>query len=54
MYEWIDPKDAIFVREVREALKIERKAWDSCHAERMKLLDQLDRIRRLIDGHQRG
>lgn len=37
-YVWVDPDDAVFVSACRDALKIERKAWEACHAERQALL----------------
>lgn len=37
-YVWIDPMDAVFVTSCREALKIERAAWEKVHAERTELL----------------
>jgi hypothetical protein len=39
MYEWLDPADAAFVASARETLKIERKAWELCHQERMRLIN---------------
>lgn len=37
VYAWIDPEDAFWVNETREALKMERRAWERCHEERRDL-----------------
>lgn len=36
-YVWLDPADAIFVASCREALKIERAAWEAADADRRRL-----------------
>ncbi len=40
-YVWLDPADARFVLEARAALRLERKAWEICHASRMKMAEAL-------------
>lgn len=50
-YVWIDPADAVFVQSCRDAMKIERLAWERCNAERMALRK---RVRELEDQVRQG
>lgn len=49
-FVWHDPADAAFVGSCRDALKIERKAWEACHAERLKLSDANAIANALLDA----
>lgn len=47
-YVWLDPADAIFVSSCRDALKIERRAYEAADAERRALRAENAELRRKI------
>lgn len=49
-YVWIDPADLVFLAATREALAMERRAYELADAERRKLLRRLERVRVALEG----
>ena len=47
-YVWLDPADAVFVSSCRDALKIERRAYEAADAERRALRAENINLRREI------
>lgn len=54
MYEWVSTSDIDRLREHKEALRMERKACDACHRERMSLLGKITKIKRLLERFDAG
>lgn len=58
MYEWRDPAkdaaDAKWLRITKEALRIERRAWEISHAERVRLWRKIHRIKGALGAYERG
>lgn len=45
-YEWIDPSRMLVLEDLlRQSLRIERRAYELCHAERVKLQAELKEIK---------